>query len=81
MGSYPADALAHLGADAPRVQTGDAKQISRPIDCLGVNVYTRNLISTQQSTPPIPGAQGFTDMGWEVVPEALTQHLARLARE
>ena len=81
MGSYPADVLAHLGADAPLVQSGDAKQISRTIDFLGVNFYTRSLISTQQPAPPIPGAQGFTDMGWEVVPEALTQHLGRLTRE
>ena len=81
MGSYPADVLAHLGADAPRVQSGDHAEISRPLDFLGINYYTRSLISTQQPAPPVPGVQGFTDMGWEVVPEALTQHLARLSRE
>jgi beta-glucosidase len=81
MGSYPADVLMHLGADAPRTESADARQITRPIDFLGINFYTRSLISSQHPAPPIPGAQGFTDMGWEVVPEALTQHLARLARE
>ena len=81
MGCYPADVLAHLGADAPVQLSADAAQISRPIDFLGVNFYTRSLISTQQPAPPVPGAQGFTDMGWEVVPEALTQHLGRLTRE
>ena len=81
MGCYPADVLAHLGTDAPRVLNGDHAEISRAIDFLGVNFYTRNLISTQHPAPPVPGVQGFTDMGWEVVPEALTQHLARLARE
>jgi beta-glucosidase len=81
MGCYPADVLMHLGADAPKVQAGDHAAISQPIDFLGVNFYTRSVISTQQPPPPVPGAQGFTDMGWEVVPEALTQHLGRLTRE
>ncbi len=81
MGSYPADVLAHLGADAPRVSSGDHAEISQPIDFLGINFYTRNLISTQQPAPPVPGVRGFTDMGWEVVPQALTQHLARISRE
>lgn len=81
MGGYPADVLAHLGADAPRIEAGDLAQIAQPLDFLGINFYTRSLISTQQPAPPAPGAQGFTDMGWEVVPEVLTQHLARLARE
>jgi beta-glucosidase len=81
MGSYPADVMQHLGAHAPVVHAGDMAQIARPIDFLGINFYTRNLISTQHPAPPVPGAQGFTDMGWEVVPEALTQHLGRLTRE
>jgi beta-glucosidase len=81
VGSYPADVWQHLGSDVPVVLEGDLAQIGRPIDFLGVNFYTRSLISTQQPAPPVPGVQGFTDMGWEVVPEALTQHLGRLARE
>jgi len=81
MGCYPADVLAHLGGDVPQVQLGDHAVISRAIDFLGVNFYTRTLVSTQHPAPPVPGAQGFTDMGWEVVPEALTQHLGRLTRE
>ena len=81
MGSYPADVLAHLGPDAPLLHSGDARQITRHIDFLGINFYTRSIISTQHPAPPAPGVQGFTDMGWEVVPEALTQHLARLTRE
>jgi beta-glucosidase len=81
MGSYPADVLAFLGPDAPRVQSGDHALIAQAIDFLGINFYTRSFISTQQPPSQPPGALGFTDMGWEVVPEALTQHLVRLARE
>jgi beta-glucosidase len=81
MGSYPPDVLQHLGPDAPVIHDGDLAQIGAALDFLGVNFYTRSLISTQQPAPPAPGVQGFTDMGWEVVPEALTQHLGRLTRE
>jgi len=80
-GTYPADVLAHLGADAPRVEPGDMATIQQPLDFLGLNFYTRSLISAAPPAPPAPGLQGFTDMGWEVVPEVLTQHLVRLTRE
>ncbi|GAA0768980.1 beta-glucosidase [Ideonella azotifigens] len=80
-GTYPADVLAYLGADAPRVQPGDMATIQQPLDFLGLNFYTRSIISASPPAPPAPGLQGFTDMGWEVVPEVLTQHLVRLTRE
>jgi beta-glucosidase len=80
-GCYPADVIEHLGTDAPRIELGDLRRIRQPLDFLGINFYTRNFISTR--TPPLkaPGEKGFTDMGWEVYPEALTQHLLRITRE
>jgi beta-glucosidase len=80
-GHYPADVVAYLGPDAPKVADGDLAMIQQPLDFLGVNFYTRNYISTQQPALTAPGEQGFTDMGWEVYPKALTQHLVRLTRE
>lgn len=80
-GHYPADVLAHLGADAPRTHTGDAATIAQPLDWLGVNYYTRDWVSTRQPKVPVPGREGFTDMGWEIHPQTLTQHLLRLQRE
>ncbi|MFZ5542057.1 MAG: GH1 family beta-glucosidase [Pseudomonadota bacterium] len=81
LGSYPADVLEHLGADAPHVEAGDLERICQPLDYLGVNFYTRSVIGTGQPAQPAPGAMGFTDMGWEVYPKALTQHLVRITRE
>ncbi len=80
-GQYPADVLQHLGADAPAVLAGDLATIAQPLDFLGLNFYTRRYVSTQ--VPPLspPGLQGFTDMGWEIVPAALSQHLVRIQRE
>jgi beta-glucosidase len=78
---YPADVWEHLGPDTPRVEPGDLGVIAQPLDFLGVNFYTRSFISTQQPPVPAPGELGFTDMGWEIYPQALTQHLVRITRE
>jgi beta-glucosidase len=80
-GAYPADVLEHLGRDAPRVEAGDLALIRQPLDFLGVNFYTRQWISTQQPALQAPAEKGFSDMGWEVVPDVLTQHLVRLNRD
>ena len=80
-GQYPADVIEHLGADAPVVEPRDLTLIQQPLDFLGVNFYTRSFISTQSPAVPAPGQQGFTDMGWEIYPKALTQHLVRITRE
>lgn len=80
-GAYSADLIEHLGADAPRIEAGDLARIRQPLDFLGINFYTRSFISTRQPPVPAPGEQGFTDMGWEIYPLALTQHLVRLSRE
>ena len=80
-GQYPADVIEHLGADAPFVEAQDLVLIQQPLDFLGVNFYTRSFISTQSPAMLAPGKQGFTDMGWEIYPKALTQHLVRITRE
>lgn len=80
-GQYPADILEHLGDDAPAIEANDLALIHQPLDFLGINFYTRSFISTQTPPKPAPGKQGFTDMGWEIYPKALTQHLVRLSRE
>lgn len=80
-GQYPADVIEYLGADAPKIQPGDLALIQQPLDFLGVNFYTRSFISTQQPAVAPPGELGFTDMGWEIYPQALTQHLLRITRE
>ena len=80
-GAYPADACQHLGADAPQIEPGDMAVIRQPLDFLGINLYTRNWVSTRQPKIPAPAPHGVNDMGWEIVPEVLTQHLVRLTRD
>ena len=80
-GEYPADMLEHLGADAPTVEPGDMQHIATPMDFLGVNYYTRAMISAAEPWDVHSGGREVTDMGWEVYPEGLTDLLLRLHRD
>jgi beta-glucosidase len=80
-GAYPQDAIDHVGADAPQIEPGDLERIRQPLDFLGINFYTRGLFGADGKTVKGPGKRGFSDMGWEIVPEVFAQHLVRLARE
>jgi beta-glucosidase len=80
-GRYPQDVLAHLGADAPQVESGDLQIIATPMDFLGVNYYSRNVASAAERWIPAQQGRPITDMGWEIYPEGLTELLLRLHRE
>jgi beta-glucosidase len=80
-GRYPADVLEHLGADAPQVEPGDMSHIATPMDFLGVNYYTRSVVSAVGAFDVKTSGKALTDMGWEVYPEGLTELLLRLHRD
>ncbi len=80
-GQYPADVLAHLGADAPRIEAGDLQTINTPMDFLGINYYSRSVVSANGPWDVKQGGLPITDMGWEVYPEGLTELLLRLHRD
>lgn len=81
LGRYPEEALAELGADAPVIKPGDMASIAQPLDYLGVNNYSRHVVSA--SGPWDPKAHGLpvTDMGWEIHPQGLETLLVRLHRD
>jgi beta-glucosidase len=80
-GEYPADVLEFLGADAPRVETGDMAAIAQPMDFLGVNYYSRSVASADDSFDVKRSGLPLTDMGWEVYPRGLTELMLRLHRD
>ncbi|HYO56953.1 GH1 family beta-glucosidase [Archangium sp.] len=80
-GRYPQDVLEHLGTDGPDVKLEELTLIREPLDFLGINYYTRNFIHAEDPNAKAPGKMGFTDMGWEVYPQGLTDLLLRLARD
>ena len=80
-GEYPADVWQHLGEDVPAVEPGDMAAIATPMDFLGINYYTRGVVSARGTWSAQTSGKPLTDMGWEVVPEGLTELLLRLNRD
>ena len=82
-GEYPADMLEHFEAAAPQVEEGDMELIAAPLDFLGVNYYTRQVVTTGPDGPTVVETDDVerTQMGWEVYPDGLFELLARLHRE
>ena len=80
-GEYPADVWRSYGEDVPVVQPGDLETIRQPLDFMGVNYYSRGFISADQSRSSEehrPDGASYTQMGWEVYPQGLTDLLVRL---
>ncbi len=85
-GRYPADAVAdrvrrgHLPAgELPFVKQGDMPTIATPIDFLGLNYYSRNVMRMNEAGEPeavkMAPDEELTDMGWEVYPDGLQEAL------
>jgi len=82
-GRYPEDLLDHFGANAPRVEDGDFRQIAVPLDFIGVNYYRREVVAHSENgarTVHMPDSD-YTDMGWEVSPEGLYDLLVTIRDE
>ena len=78
---YPQDVVTFLGADAPHIEAGDLDVIATPMDFLGVNYYSRSVVSGSGEWDKLSGGRECTDMGWEIYPEGLTDLLLRLNRD
>ena len=76
-GEYPADIWEAYGDDVPHVQPGDLETIRQPLDFLGVNYYSRSVVSAGGEQQR-PSESSYTDMGWEVYPQGLSDLLLRL---
>jgi len=89
--NYPRDILdvytaqGHVDAGAPEfVQPGDMQIITTPIDFLGVNYYTRDVVRDEQAPDNLPPTviqapqEQWTPMGWEVYPQGLYDLLVRV---
>lgn len=80
-GRYPQPVWDELGADVPDVQAGDLAHIATPMDYLGVNYYSRNVVSASGSFDKKTSGLALTDMGWEIYPRGLTGLLLTLHRD
>jgi len=80
-GTYP-DELREIFGDAwPEWPAADMDLIKQPTDFLGVNYYTRNVTRHDAANYPLKTAAvkqhaTYTETGWEVFPQGLTDTLA-----
>jgi beta-glucosidase len=84
-GAYPADMVRFFGEAMFEMQPNDQALMSRPIDFLGVNYYTRSVVRAGGSglfgEEYLKTDGEYTDIGWEVYPQALFDLLMRLKAE
>jgi beta-glucosidase len=83
-GCYPQDMVDFFGEHMCEASDEDLAVISRPIDFLGVNFYTRHLIGAGNGffgESYHDSGNPRTDIGWEVYPQALYDLLMRLTNE
>jgi beta-glucosidase len=82
-GTYPPDALRRFGPFAPPVRADDLAAIAAPVDFLGINYYTRHLISARWWVPIMgasmvrPKTGEFSPM-WEIYPAGLGELVERV---
>jgi beta-glucosidase len=79
--AYPQDVMADLGTNAPHIEPGDLDIIATPMDYLGVNYYTRSVVSADGSWKPQNSGLPLNDMDWEIYPQGLTQLLIRMHQD
>ena len=85
-GSYPSDVVDGFCKEVP-IHSGDMATISTPLDFLGINFYTRQTVTADNTSRPLPYkpvmVEGVerTAMGWEVHPQSLTDIIMRVHRD
>jgi beta-glucosidase len=85
-GAYPESLVSALGDWMPTVEDGDLAVISQELDWWGLNYYTPMRVLDDSSegaafpaTRPAPFVNpDKTDIGWEIVPSAMTDLVAEL---
>ena len=80
-GAYPDEMREIFGEAWPAFSDADMARIRQPIDFVGVNYYTRNVVKDDPRALPVragyvPQRQhAVTETGWEVYPKGLTDIL------
>lgn len=79
-GHYPPQVYDLIGDGIPEIKDGDMALIAQKLDYMGLNFYSRNLVSATGNIDPVPGSE-YTDMGWEVCAPALRRLLNKINNE
>lgn len=79
-GRYPPQIFDLLGKNVPDIEDGDMALISQKLDYMGLNYYSRNLVSSSGIINPVPGSE-YTEMYWEICAPALRRLLNKINNE
>ncbi len=80
-GHYHPEMVEAAAAFLPEIKPGDMALIAQKLDFLGINSYSRGVISaTLGRLERIPGSE-YTDMDWEVCAPALRRMLVKLNKD
>ncbi|MGR5119507.1 GH1 family beta-glucosidase [Vibrio astriarenae] len=80
-GEYPALVLDKRADVLPMILEGDLDIISAPVDYIGINYYSRNLVHFNEQgdvQKVIPEGAECTYIGWEIYPQGLRDLMVRL---
>jgi beta-glucosidase len=86
-GRYPEVYLTRDQDQRLGVQAGDMETLRAPLDFVGINLYTRAMVAHDERDPDIgvaqvrPKGDEFTDFGWEVYPQALSEMILRITKD
>jgi len=78
-GGYPEEGVRAWGWDRREVAQGDPALIAQPLDFVGVNYYSREIVRSPRLPPMSDSDRERTGMGWEVYPGGLRQVLQFVA--
>ena len=84
-GKYPINLLNILRPYMPKNYSDDLKIISKKVDWVGINYYTRTIVKKDNNEKyfgfkALKGNLPKTDMGWEIYPEGLTEVIMKLIK-
>ncbi len=84
-GQYPEELTSALAPYLPQGFERDMEVVSRPLDWLGINYYTRGIYAADPKGwlghGKVAGPLPKSDLGWEIYPEGLTDLLVRVSRD
>ena len=84
-GRYPQPMYDQFGDLMPKLSDEDRETIKRPIDFVGINYYTRDVVAYDKTGffkgRPVPQVGEHSDMGWEVYPAGLYHVLKTFYRQ
>jgi len=86
-GAYPSDIWEYYQDKTPQILPGDMSVISRKLDFLGVNYYSRHIVKADPKEKILklsfskPEEAEYTDMEWEIYPQGIYDILKRVQNE